>query len=187
MEVAEDKFWTAGVVFHSGTAPSFTQPFDFPLKHQSWGWEGFESLRKFWCWCLGRPSAFSCDPASLTHATGNSQSECSLQGSLATFTNMYFTFPWENYYRLKKKKRSYPQYGLKASENPKESQDLRRVSLWTMFSPHRHSIFSQTGLQSHLFASAVNTLNINSFLLRSCMFRLVNNQLLSEQEMAFPG
>ena len=106
MEVAEDKFWTAGVVFHSGTAPSFTQPFDFPLKHQSWGWEGFESLRKFWCWCLGRPSAFSCDPASLTHATGNSQSECSLQGSLATFTNMYFTFPWENYYRLKKKKRS---------------------------------------------------------------------------------
>lgn len=105
MEVAEDKFWTAGVVFHSGTAPSFTQPFDFPLKHQSWGWEGFESLRKFWCWCLGRPSAFSCDPASLTHATGNSQSECSLQGSLATFTNMYFTFPWENYYRLKKKKK----------------------------------------------------------------------------------
>ena len=63
----EDKFWTAGVVFHSGTVPSFTQPFDFPLKCQSWGWEGFESLRKFWCWCLGRPSAFSCDPASLTH------------------------------------------------------------------------------------------------------------------------
>ena len=92
-----------------------------------------------------------------------------------------FRIPLGKLLQIKKKKR------LKASENPKASQDLRWVSLWTMFTPHRHSVFSQTGLQSHLFASAVNTLNINSFLLRSCMFRLVNNQLLSEQEMAFPG
>lgn len=139
----EDTVWTTGVVFHRGTAPSFPQPFDFPLKCQSWGWEGFESLRKFWCWCLE-----SCDPASWTHSTGHPQSECSLHGSLATFTSMYFTFSWENYYRLKKKKRSCFQRGLKASENLKESQDLRRFPLSHVHSTQAFCIFSDWAPES---------------------------------------
>lgn len=83
---AEDKFWTVGVVFHRGTAPLAFPALWFPLKCQSWGWEGFEfeevlvlMFGKLWS-CL------------LDTLHKPSPERVLLHGSLATFTGMHFTF-----------------------------------------------------------------------------------------------